>query len=180
MPAYLEPSLILLSLGTHQQPFPRALDLVEPLARGGVHLMVQHGSTSPKPEMPNTTWVEFISFQEVVDAMARADGVVCHAGVGTIVTALRAGHTPVVIPRRAHYGEHVDDHQLDIATRFAERSLIRCVTSETDIAPLLRPRNAGDDQRIGAGSTALRTAVSDAVAAESRRRYLAFPRRRRS
>ncbi len=166
--------MILLSLGTHQQPFPRALDLIEPLARQGEHLIVQHGSTAPRLEMPNTTWVEFMPFEEMVDTMARADSVVCHAGVGTIITALQAGHTPVVIPRQAHHGEHVDDHQLDIATRFAERGLVRCVTSETDLAPLLTPRNEDGDRRIGKGSTELRAAVSGAVAAGPGRR-LAFP-----
>ena len=166
--------MILLSLGTHQQPFPRALDLVEPLACQGERLIVQHGSTAPRPEMPNTTWVEFMPFEDVVDTMARADSVVCHAGIGTIMTALQAGHTPVVIPRQAHHGEHVDDHQLDIATRFAERGLVRCVTIETDLAPLLTPRNEDADRQIGKGSRELRAVVSSAVAAGPRRRC-AFP-----
>jgi UDP-N-acetylglucosamine transferase subunit ALG13 len=169
--------LILLSFGTHQQPFPRALDLVEPLARGGEDLVIQYGSTPPMPEMPNAVWIEFMPYDDVVDAMAKVDSVICHAGVGTIMTALKAGHTPVVIPRQAQHGEHVDDHQLDIATRFAERGLVRCVTTETDLAPLLTPRNEGEDRRIGKGSTALRAAVSDAVAAGSGRRHLGFPLR---
>jgi UDP-N-acetylglucosamine transferase subunit ALG13 len=166
--------LILLSLGTHQQPFPRTLDLVEPLARGGEDLVIQHGSTTPRPEMPNTVWIEFMPYEEVVEAMARADSVICHAGVGTIMTALKAGHTPVVIPRQAQHGEHVDDHQLDIATRFAERGLVRCVTTETDLAPLLTPRNEDSGQRIGKGSMELRTAVSEAVSARPRRGRLSL------
>ncbi len=171
--------MILLSLGTHQQPFPRALDLVEPLARRGEQLVVQHGATPPRPEMPNTTWVEFTPFEQVVDTMARADGVVCHAGVGTIMTALQAGHTPVVVPRQARYGEHVNDHQLDIATRFAEQGLICCVTAETDLAALLRTRGDGRTQRLGRGSRQLRTAVLDAVLAGSRRRPYVQPRIKR-
>ena len=164
--------MILLSLGTHQQPFPRALDLVEPLARNGENLVIQHGSTPPRPEMPNTVWIEFMSYEEVVDVMAKADSVICHAGVGTIMTALKAEHTPVVIPRLAQHGEHVDDHQLDIATRFAERSLVHCVTSETDLAPMLTPRGENSGRQIGKGSAELRAAVSDAVAAGPRARRL--------
>lgn len=178
MPSATEPSLILLSLGTHQQPFPRALDLVEPLARGGEELVIQHGSTAPRPEMPNTVWIEFMPFDDVVQTMTRAENIICHAGVGTIMTALKTGHTPVVIPRQARYGEHVDDHQLDIATRFAERGLVRCVTTETDLAPLLTPRNEDNGQRIGKGSMVLRTAVSEAVAAGSGRRQIDFSLRR--
>jgi len=163
--------LILLSLGTHQQPFLRALDLIEPLARNGEDLVIQYGSTPPRPEMPNAVWIEFMPYEEVVDVMAKADSVICHAGVGTIMTALKAGHTPVVIPRLAQYGEHVDDHQLDIATRFAERGLVRCVTTETDLALLLTPRGDSASRGIGKGSPELRRAVSDAVATGARRRF---------
>ncbi len=170
----MEPSLILLSLGTHQQPFPRALDLVEPLAERGDELVIQHGSTASRPKMPNTTWIEFMAFDDVVETMTRADSVVCHAGVGTIMTALQAGHTPVVLPRQARYSEHVDNHQLDIATRFAERGLIRCLNAETDLAQLLAPCNDGSGHEIGKGSLELRAAVSDAVTAGRRRGRIAL------
>lgn len=161
--------MILLSLGTHQQPFPRALDLVEPLARSGEEVLVQHGATPPRPELPNTRWVEFMPFPALVEAMSEARGVVCHAGVGTIVTAIRAGHVPVVIPRRPDLGEHVDNHQMDIASRYAERGLVRCVTAETDLAPLLAGRREDLGATIGKGSRELRTAVAEAVAAGGRR-----------
>lgn len=104
-----------------------------------------------------------MSFDELVDTMSRADSVVCHAGVGTIMSALKTGHTPVVIPRRATHGEHVDDHQMDIAIRFQQRGLVRCVTTETDLAPLLTPRKTDANRGIGQGSSELRTAVSAAV-----------------
>jgi UDP-N-acetylglucosamine transferase subunit ALG13 len=172
--------LILLSLGTHQQPFPRALDLIEPLARQGRQFIVQHGSTAPRLETPNVSWVELMPFEELVSIMARTDSVICHAGIGTIMTSLQAGHTPVVIPRQAQYGEHVDDHQMDIATRFAERGLIRCATSETDLTQLLTSRDEGNDRPIGRGSTVLRSAVSDAVAARCGHWHLSLTFRRKT
>jgi UDP-N-acetylglucosamine transferase subunit ALG13 len=161
--------LILLSLGTHQQPFPRALDLVEPLALGGERLLVQHGSTPPRTGMPNTSWVEFMAFDELVATMQSARSVVCHAGVGTIVTAIRAGHVPVVIPRQPERNEHVDGHQMDIASRYAERGLIRCVLSDADLLPLLAPRCEDPSPAIGKGSEELRSAVLAAVAGGPRR-----------
>jgi UDP-N-acetylglucosamine transferase subunit ALG13 len=166
----MERSSILLSLGTHQQPFGRALDLVEPLARQGREFVIQHGSTPPRPDAPNIRWVEFMPYAEVVDIMADSESVICHAGVGTIMTALKAGHKPIVVPRLARFGEHVDDHQLDIATRFAERGLVHRVTDETDLAVLLGPRGEGAHEGIGKGSVELRAAVSEAVAMRPRRR----------
>jgi UDP-N-acetylglucosamine transferase subunit ALG13 len=161
--------LILISLGTHQQPFSRALDLIEPLARSGETLVIQHGSTPPRPAMENATWVEYMPFDDLASTMTKASGVVCHAGIGTIMTALQRGHTPLVLPRQSMYGEHVDDHQLDIATHFAERGLVRCVAFETNLASLLVTRRADPGPAFGQGAGKLRKAVLDAASGSPRR-----------
>jgi UDP-N-acetylglucosamine transferase subunit ALG13 len=44
-----------------------------------------------------------------------ASVVVGHAGAGTILTTLAHGTPLVVMPRRAAHGEHLDDHQLELA-----------------------------------------------------------------
>lgn len=44
-----------------------------------------------------------------------ADVVVTHAGVGNLLSLFAAGVHPVVVPRRGSRGEHVDDHQIQIA-----------------------------------------------------------------
>lgn len=56
-------------------------------------------------------------------AMADADLVVSHAGVGSALTALHAGRAPLLVPRRARFGEHVDDHQVQIARELTGRGL---------------------------------------------------------
>jgi UDP-N-acetylglucosamine transferase subunit ALG13 len=159
--------LILLSLGTHHQAFPRALDLVEPLAIIGIELLVQHGSTPARDTMPNSIWTEFMSYSEMVNAMSAADAVICHAGVGTIMTALKSGHTPIVIPREAKHDEHVDDHQQDIAARLAERGLVRRATGDIDIRLLITPRIGNNKRAVGKGSMELRNALVDAVTGPS-------------
>ena len=166
--------MILVSLGTHQQSFPRALDLVEPLATAGNEILIQHGSTAPRPDVPNTLWVESMPFDGLVHAMNEADSVICHAGVGTIMTALKAGHKPVVIPRQPGLGEHVDAHQMDIASRLHEYGLITCVSDATELAPLLTRRQEGQGQRIGEVGDELRDAVLRAVASGPRRGRLSL------
>lgn len=64
-------------------------------------------------------------------AMREADVVVAHAGTGIALAALEAGRLPVLVPRRARRGEHVDDHQLTIALELALRDL--CVAREADL-----------------------------------------------
>lgn len=49
------------------------------------------------------------------DEIRRADLVISHAGTGSILTALELGLRPLVVPRRAAAGEHVDGHQNDLA-----------------------------------------------------------------
>ncbi len=56
-----------------------------------------------------------MSAGEFMAAAQSSDVVVTHAGVGSVITLLEAGIHPVVVPRLKRRGEHVDDHQLQIA-----------------------------------------------------------------
>jgi UDP-N-acetylglucosamine transferase subunit ALG13 len=62
-----------------------------------------------------------------------ADIVVSHAGVGTILCAIRAGHTPVIIPRLKRHGEAVDDHQADLAAALANHGTVWLAPSIDDL-----------------------------------------------
>jgi UDP-N-acetylglucosamine transferase subunit ALG13 len=55
--------------------------------------------------------------------MRGADVVVAHAGVGTALAAFEVGKQPVLVPRRLAHGEHVDDHQIQIAGELGTRGL---------------------------------------------------------
>jgi UDP-N-acetylglucosamine transferase subunit ALG13 len=99
------------TVGSSHLPFPRLMDALEALPGDG--LVVQHGPAPPPSQAAVT--VDFLPFEAVQDHMARAEIVLCHAGVGSIMTALRLGHVPVVVPRLRRFAETVDDHQLELA-----------------------------------------------------------------
>lgn len=61
--------------------------------------------------------------QEMREAVEAADLVIAHAGIGSALSALDAGLCPVLLPRRAARGEHVDDHQLLIADDLGGRGI---------------------------------------------------------
>jgi UDP-N-acetylglucosamine transferase subunit ALG13 len=155
--------LIFVSLGTHEQPFERALDLVEALA---VHdeLVVQHGHTPPRPDWPRTRWLAFGSYEEVLSLLREASAFVCHAGVGTIMTALSLSKMPVVVPRLHRFGEHVDDHQLQIVRAFAAGGLVVPCFEGDDLAAAVAAsrRLVGTRRHVDGG---LRRAVAVAAAA---------------
>lgn len=60
---------------------------------------------------------------ELRAAIAEADLVVAHAGVGSALTALEAGRAPVLLPRLQAHDEHVDDHQTYVADELSNRGL---------------------------------------------------------
>jgi UDP-N-acetylglucosamine transferase subunit ALG13 len=88
---------------------------------------------------------ERIPSNQLTDALARADLVIAHAGIGSSLTALDLGKCPVLLPRRVQRKEHVDDHQQMIARELAGRGL--AVSSEVP------------DLRVDDLWTAMRTAV---------------------
>ncbi|WP_425481930.1 glycosyltransferase [Arthrobacter yangruifuii] len=78
----------------------------------------QLGHTN-RSDLPGTV-VDQISAEDFSRLCKESDIVVTHSGVGTILNLLEAGIHPVVVPRRKSRGEHVDDHQLQIAALVAE------------------------------------------------------------
>ena len=157
--------MIFVTLGTHEQPFERALDLVTPLAKRH-DVIVQHGHTPRRPSGPSVLWLGFAEYDEVVNLMDAACGVVCHAGTGTIMTALWLGKTPVVVPRLHRYGEHVDDHQLQIARAFADRGLVVVCEDGDALEPALRAARRPAARRPQ--QNGLRRAVALAAAGDGR------------
>ena len=114
--------MIFVTLGTHEQPFERALDLVAGLADRD-ELLIQHGATHARPGLPHVEWLDYLEWEPLTASMRDAEVVITHAGVGSAVTAIRAGKKPVLVPRLARFGEHVDDHQLQLAERLADFGL---------------------------------------------------------
>jgi UDP-N-acetylglucosamine transferase subunit ALG13 len=60
---------------------------------------------------------------ELRAAVSEADLVVAHAGIGSALMALDCGRAPLLLPRLARHGEHVDDHQVLIGAELAARGL---------------------------------------------------------
>jgi UDP-N-acetylglucosamine transferase subunit ALG13 len=66
---------------------------------------------------------EFMPEHELRAAVEAADVVVSHAGIGSALMALDAGKLPILVPRLERHGEHVDDHQRQIAAELERRGL---------------------------------------------------------
>jgi UDP-N-acetylglucosamine--N-acetylmuramyl-(pentapeptide) pyrophosphoryl-undecaprenol N-acetylglucosamine transferase len=94
-------------------------------------LVVQHGP-SPAPRGVKEAY-QWLTFEQVLDCMGKADTVISHAGTGTIICAAQMGHVPVVIPRLKHLGETVDDHQIALASVFERTGRVSVVWDEAHL-----------------------------------------------
>lgn len=128
--------MIFVTFGTDRHQFDRALDVIAPLSRTE-RLVVQHGATSPRRNWPDALWLEFVGYDRQLALMRASRSVIAHAGVGSIMSALGLGLRPIVIARRSELGEHVDDHQLQIATELGARGLVIPALATGDIRAAL-------------------------------------------
>jgi UDP-N-acetylglucosamine transferase subunit ALG13 len=115
------PARVVVTLGSRGYGFRRLLErLVEVIPRDA-EVLWQTGPTDTRglPIEPTPT----LPYSDLMAAIADADLVVSHAGVGSALAALEAGRLPILVPRRPQYGEIVDDHQEQAARELDERGL---------------------------------------------------------
>ena len=111
--------MIVVSLGTHEQPMTRLVSVLAAVAKqlpSFGPFQIQRGAT-PLPD----GWEgdALIAPQRLAELLAAADIVLTHGGPATIAEARELGKVPIVVPRQRRYREHVDDHQLWYARRLA-------------------------------------------------------------
>ena len=144
--------MIFVTVGTNEAPFDRLVTVFEGYAADRGHpteeVLLQHGASQLRPA--GATCVEFLPFDELVEAIRRARVVVMHAGVGSIMTALANGKRPIVVPRLRRYVEAVDDHQLDLGRRLDESGLVTLVEDPEDVRAALATASATSEHDLGA------------------------------
>lgn len=120
---------VVVTLGTMKKyGFRRLVERIVPALPVGCDVLWQTGATDVSGlGIEATPWV---SPAQLGDALQRADVVIAHAGVGSALAALDAGLRPVLVARRAAYGEHVDDHQVQLARALGEQQLATAIEPE--------------------------------------------------
>jgi len=106
-------AMILVTVGTHEQPFDRLVQEMDRLVEDGVieeEVFIQTGYTTVVPQ--HCIHEAFISFDEMLRKIDQARIIITHGGPGSIMPVLYRRKIPVVVPRQKAFSEHVDDHQL--------------------------------------------------------------------
>jgi len=84
-------------------------------------VVMQIGSTDYEPK--SCDYFRFMPANEIEELYAGARVVVCHAGIGSILTAVKYNKPLILVPRLQRYGEVFDDHQLEIAREMESRGM---------------------------------------------------------
>lgn len=141
---------IFVTVGNALVPFDRLLRWVDEalllLSRESpIEGICQHGPSVIRPTGLLAT--EQLSRQQFEEEMAKADLVICHAGVGTLQEAMRYGHIPIVVPRRAALFEIVNDHHLEIVSALLESNRIFAPENAPALLGLLQAFARGEQKR---------------------------------
>jgi beta-1,4-N-acetylglucosaminyltransferase len=120
-----ESSMILVIVGL-SYGFERLIKEMDNIAgKINEEVIMQIGNT--EFECKNARYFRFVSGEEIEKLCEDARIIICHAGVGSILTALDHDKPVIAVPREKQYGEAVDDHQLEVAKQWDKQKKIIAV-----------------------------------------------------
>ena len=131
--------MILVLLGTQQNSFHRLLEQIQKnIDNGNIkqEVVIQKGYT--KFESKDMKIYNQMSSEELQELIKKADLIITHGGVGSIISAITNDKKVIAVPRLQKYKEHVNDHQLEIIESFNEMGYIIGIKSVAELEIALK------------------------------------------
>ncbi|WP_252216023.1 PssE/Cps14G family polysaccharide biosynthesis glycosyltransferase [Clostridium sp. VAP41] len=120
--------MIFITVGSQKFQFNRLLKEVDRLVKEKKiteEVFAQTGYSNYKPK--NYKYKKFLDRDEFSNIMSRCHIVITHGGTGAIIGAVKQEKKVIAVPRLKEFGEHVDDHQLQIISEFGKMNFIKSV-----------------------------------------------------
>ncbi len=156
--------MTLVILGTQDKEFTRLLKMVEDEIKKGLikgEVIVQAGQTKYKSNymeildlIPNTKFNKLIK---------EADLVITHGGVGSIISALKHGKKVIAVPRLSRYGEHVNDHQLEIVEEFSRLGYIKSAINKRELTKALEEIDSFEEVKYKSNNNKMIKLIEDFI-----------------
>ena len=111
--------MIVVTVGTQKFQFNRLLEEIDNLIEKGIitePVIVQVGYSTYRSR--NYEMISFLENEKLKKMISSCRVLITHAGLGTIIQGLELKKKMIVVPRQKMFGEHVDDHQNEIAEKF--------------------------------------------------------------
>lgn len=103
-------------LGTQKFPFNRLIEALNGLVERGLYkpeeIVMQSSIYEVEPKFTHYELIPAAQFDELID---KAELVITHSGVNSIISCMKRKKPLIIMPRLKKYGEHVDNHQVEIA-----------------------------------------------------------------
>lgn len=126
---------IFITLGSQKFQFNRLLRAVDELCEQKIitsNIFAQIGYSDYLPK--HYCYNKFLDRDQFNNEIEKADIVITHGGTGAIIGAVKRGKKVIAVPRLEKYGEHVDDHQLQLIEQFNELNLICSCRNTNELA----------------------------------------------
>ena len=94
-------------------------------------VIMQIGNTEYEPK--HASYFRFESKEKMDQFYSRARVIVCHAGVGSLMTSLENEKLVIAVPRSKELGEVIDNHQLEIAKELENEGRIRIANALNEL-----------------------------------------------
>ena len=117
--------MIFVVVGSQKFPFERLIREVDRLKAEGIIQDDVFAQIGPSEYLPaHLMWKRFLDKDEFDARIRDCDVLITHAGEGSIMTGLLLRRYVIAVPRYAALGEHVSDHQLEIARALEKQNHI--------------------------------------------------------
>lgn len=135
--------MILVLLGTQNNSFHRLLEEIERNIENGnitEEVVVQAGYTKFEPSTKKQKIEIFntVPKEDLDKLIEKANIVISHGGVGSMITANQKGKKVIAVPRYKMYHEHVNDHQLKTIEMFGKRNYVIATKNVQDLEQALK------------------------------------------
>ena len=127
--------MIFCTIGT-QAPFDRFVRIVDEIASElQEEVIAQVAKSDYQAKYVKT--IDFLAPDEFNKLFDKARMIVAHAGMGTIISALKQKKPIIIFPRIAALGEHRNEHQLATAEKMKELGYVYVANNADELRELL-------------------------------------------
>lgn len=126
--------LIFVCVGSRNYQFNRLFVKLDELWEKGIikeEMFAQIGASTYKPK--HYPYKDFISEEEFQAKINESNIVISHGASGSIMKALNAKKKVIAVTRLEKYGEHINDHQIQINEAFASNKYVLSVYNMDDL-----------------------------------------------
>lgn len=139
--------MIFATIGT-QAPFARFVKMLDELCEGiDEEVIVQTIKSEYQPK--HVKCVDFLPPDVFAQYFNKARMVIAHAGMGTILSALKQDKPIIVVPRLASLKEHRNDHQMATAMRMDELGYVYVAYDKKQLRDLMMQKDLKPLKHIG-------------------------------